>query len=211
MRIHGLYLIVDPEQTRGRDPMEVLGAALRGGASLVQYRDKLRDKGDQLPVAKAMLELCRRAGVPLLINDHVDVALAIGADGVHVGQHDLPVDIARRLLPSGAVVGCSTNNADEAKRAQVHGASYIAVGRIFPTGSKSNTRPASLDTIRQVKAAVSVPVVAIGGITAENVDQVIAAGADAAAVIAAVCAAEDVEAAARAISSRFGRGVPGAP
>lgn len=210
MTIHGLYLIVDPEQTRGRDPVEVLRAALSGGVGLVQYRDKLHDKGDQLPVAEALLGLCRQAGVPLLINDHVDLALAVGADGVHVGQRDLPIDVARRLLPADAVVGCSTNNADEARAAAAQGASYIAVGRIFPTGSKSNTRPASLETIRQVRAAVSVPVVAIGGITAENVGQVIEAGADAAAVIAAVCAAPDVETAARAINSRFGRHTGGA-
>lgn len=203
MTIRGLYLIIDPEQTRGRDPVTVAEQALRGGVSVIQYRDKLRDKGDQLPVAEALLRLCRTAGVPLLINDHLDLALAIGADGVHVGQHDLPLPVARRLLPAGAIVGCSTNNAGEAAGAEAAGATYVAVGRIFPTGSKQNTRPASLDTIREVRAAVRVPVVAIGGITTENVDSVIEAGADAAAVIGAVCGAPDVEAAARDISSRF--------
>jgi len=201
--IHGLYLIVDPEQTAGRDPVDVTRQALRGGVTLVQYRDKLRDKGDQLPVIEALLALCRGAGVPLLINDHIDLALAASADGVHVGQHDLPVDVARRLLPPGAIVGCSTNNPAEARVAETAGASYIAVGRIFPTQSKLNTRAASLDTIRRVRAAVSVPVVAIGGITAENVRQVIEAGADAAALIAAVCGAADVERAASDISSQF--------
>ncbi len=205
MNLRGLYLIVDPEQTRGRDPIAVLESALRGGVALVQYRDKLHDKGDQLPIVEAMLARCRAAGVPLLLNDHIDLALAVGADGVHVGQHDLPVAIARRLLPADAIVGCSTNNPQEARDAAAQGASYIAVGRIFPSGSKSNTRPASLDTIRQVRAAVSVPIVAIGGITIENVDQVIEAGAGSAAVIAAVCAAADIESAARAIRSRFAR------
>lgn len=205
MNLRGLYLIIDPEQTRGRDPVLVLEQALRGGVALVQYRDKVRDKGDQLPVVASMLALCRAAGVPLLINDHVDLALASGADGVHVGQHDLPVAVARRLLPQSAIVGCSTNNPEEARAAEAGGASYIAVGRIFASGSKSNTRPATVDIIRRIRAAVSVPVVAIGGITADNVDQVIDAGADAAAVIAAVCGAADVEAAARAINSRFQR------
>ena len=203
MPIHGLYLIVDPEQTHGRDPVEVLRAALRGGVALVQYRDKLRDKGDQLPVIESLLRLCREAGVPLLVNDHVDLARAAGADGVHVGQHDLPVSVARRLLPGNAIVGVSTNNPVEARAATQQGATYIAVGRIFATASKGNTRPASLDTVRQVRAAVTAPVVAIGGITAENVTEVIDAGADAAAVIAAVCGADDVEGAARSISSRF--------
>jgi thiamine-phosphate pyrophosphorylase len=203
--IAGLYLIADPEQCGGRDVVEVVRLALRGGAGLVQYRDKLRDKGDQLPVLERLLALCREAGAPLLVNDHVDLALAVGADGVHVGQHDLPVPVARRLLPAGAIVGCSTNNPDEARAAEAAGATYIAVGRIFPTRSKANTRPAALETVRLVKDAVRAPVVAIGGINAENVDGVIEAGADAAAVIAAVCGADDVEAAARAISSRFRR------
>src|SRR5579884_3303956 len=203
MPVRGLYLIIDPEQTRGRDPAEVARLAIKGGASMVQYRDKLRDKGDQLPVVEALLAVCRAAGVPLLINDHVDLALAAGADGVHVGQHDLPVAVARRLLPANAIVGCSTNNPDEARAAEAAGASYIAVGRIFPTQSKANTRPATLDTIAAVRRAVSAPLVAIGGITAENVGQVIDAGADAAAVIAAVCGADDVEVAARAIASQF--------
>lgn len=203
MQARGLYFIVDPEHAAGRDPVEVCRLALHGGAAIIQYRDKLRDKGDQLPIVERLLALCREAGVPLVINDHVDLALACGADGVHVGQHDLPVAVARRLLPDGAIVGCSTNNPDEARAAAAAGAAYIAVGRIFPTGSKANTRTASLDTIRQVRVAVSQPIVAIGGITPANVDQVIAAGADLAAVIGAVGEAEDVEAAARAIASRF--------
>jgi thiamine-phosphate pyrophosphorylase len=188
MELQGLYVIVDPEQTRGRDPVAIANAAIRGGAGIIQYRDKLHDKGDQLPVIERLLALCRRARVPLLVNDHADLALAVGADGVHVGQHDLPPAVVRRLLGPAAIVGCSTNN---------------AVGRLFPTQSKSNTRPATLDTLGSVRAAVALPVVGIGGITAANVEQVIEAGADAAAVIAAVCAADDVEAAARAISSRF--------
>jgi thiamine-phosphate diphosphorylase len=207
MEIHGLYLIVDPEQTRGRDPVEVAAAAVRGGATIVQYRDKLHDKGDQLPVVERLVALCRPAGLPVLVNDHVDLVLAADADGVHVGQHDLPVAVTRRLLSAGAIVGTSNNNAGEAAASEQAGASYVAVGRIFPTQSKGNTRPASLDTIRAVRAAVGLPLVAIGGITAANVDAVIEAGADAAAVIAAVCAADDVEEAARAISSRFRHGV----
>jgi len=202
MELQGLYVIVDPEQTRGRDPVAIANAAIRGGAGIIQYRDKLHDKGDQLPVIERLLALCRRARVPLLVNDHADLALAVGADGVHVGQHDLPPAVVRRLLGPAAIVGCSTNNADEA-RAAAAWSSYIAVGRLFPTQSKSNTRPATLDTLGSVRAAVALPVVGIGGITAANVEQVIEAGADAAAVIAAVCAADDVEAAARAISSRF--------
>lgn len=201
--LRGLYVIVDPEHTGGRGPVEVCRLALAGGAAAIQWRDKLRDKGDQLADLAAVLALCRAAGAPLIVNDHCDLALAVGADGVHVGQHDLPLAIVRRLLPANAIAGCSTNNPDEARAAEAAGASYIAVGRIFATTSKSNTRPADLGVIERVRAAVSLPVVAIGGITAENVAQVVAAGADAAAVIAAVGEAPDVAAAARAIASRF--------
>ena len=203
MTLRGLYVIVDPEHTAGRSAVEVCRGALAGGASAIQWRDKQRDKGDQLADLEQLLALCRAAGASLIVNDHVDLALAVGADGVHVGQHDLPVAVARRLLHEGAIVGCSTNNPDEAREAEAAGASYIAVGRIFPTTSKLNTRPADLGVITRVKAAVRLPVVAIGGITAENVAQVVAAGADAAAVIAAVGEAPDVEQAARAITSRF--------
>lgn len=208
MEIRGLYLIADPEQCAGRDVVEVVRLALRGGARLVQYRDKLHDKGDQLLVLERLRPLCRDAGVPLVVNDHVDLALAAGVDGVHVGQHDLPVAVVRRLLPAGAIIGCSTNNPDEARAGEAAGATYVAVGRLFPTRSKTNTRPAALDAVRQVKAAIGLPLVGIGGIDAANVDDVIAAGANAAAVIAAVCGANDVEAAARAIASHF-RGAAG--
>ena len=137
------------------------------------------------------------------MNGDVDLAIAVGADGVHVGQRDMPVTEVRRLVPPQVIVGCSTNNVDEACRAERDGASYVAVGRLYPTGSKPDTRPATLDTLRAVKAAVSVPVCAIGGINQSNIDEVIAAGADMVAVIAAVVAAEDVRAAARRLAERF--------
>src|SRR5581483_2673568 len=121
---------------------------------------------------------------PLIVNDHVDLALAVGAAGVHLGQHDLPLVDARRVAPHLAV-GVSTNTVEEARRAQAEGADYVAVGAIFATGSKVATRPASLERLREVRAAVRVPVVAIGGINAANIGAVVAAGADAAAVISA--------------------------
>jgi thiamine-phosphate pyrophosphorylase len=201
--VAGLYVVLDPEHCKGRDPISVATQALEGGATVIQWRDKTRDKGDQLPQVRALRELCSRYLALLIVNDHVDVALIAGADGVHVGQHDLPVADVRRIVPADFIVGCSTNNPDEARQAQDAGASYVAVGRVFPSGSKANTREASPETVRQVKQAVTVPVIAIGGITLENVDEVIAAGADAAAVIAAVCEADDVEEAAIVLSKRF--------
>lgn len=199
-------MIIDPEACRGRDAVEVARLALEGGASVGQWRDKRREKGDQLSAARAVRELCREHGAVFIVNDHIDLALAVGADGVHLGQHDLPVEVARRLVPGDFIVGVSTNNVGEARAAEAAGASYVAMGAVFPTASKApeRTRAASPAVLREVKSAVSVPVVAIGGIDASNVGQVIEAGADAVAVIRAVCGADDVQAAARELAKRFG-------
>jgi thiamine-phosphate pyrophosphorylase len=201
--IRGLYVIVDPEQTRGRDPVEVARQALEGGASIIQWRDKSRDKGEQLPQLRAVRDLCRRHGALLIVNDHADLALAAGADGVHLGQKDLPPAAVRAFVPPDFIVGVSTNNVEEARRAQAEGASYVAVGALFRTASKAVTRPASPQRLREVKQAVSVPVVGIGGINENNIDQVLAAGADAVAVISAVIAADDVRQAAARLAAHF--------
>lgn len=202
--LRGLYVIIDPEVAAGRDEVEVARQALAGGARLIQLRDKRREKGVQLPVARALRDLCREHEALFIVNDHVDLALAVEAHGVHVGQKDLPVSVVRRLVPREVIVGCSTNNPEEARQAEADGADYVSVGRLFPTGSKADTRPATTETLRAVKAAVSLPVCAIGGISETNIDEVVAAGADIAAVIAAVVTAPDVQEAARRLASRFG-------
>ena len=198
--LHGLYVIIDPALTRGRDPAWIASEAIAGGARLIQWRDKTREKGLQLPNLQSVLTVCREANIPLIVNDHTDLALTVGADGVHVGQKDLPVAAVRHLVPPDWIVGASTNNVEEAVQAERDGATYIAVGNLFGSQSKADTRPATLETLREVKAAVSVPVCAIGGINASNVRDVIAAGAEMVAVISAVCGAEDPCAAARAMA-----------
>ncbi len=208
-RLQGLYVIADPQAAAGRDLRDVIAAAVHGGASVVQLRDKVSPKGRQLAVARELLEVCRAQGALFIVNDHVDVALAVGADGVHVGQQDLPVDVVRRITPQGFIVGCSANNGAEALQAQAAGADYVSVGRLYPTDSKLDTRPATLATLRAVKRALSVPVCAIGGINAQNIGAVAEAGADMAAVIAAVLLAADPEAAARDLSARFQAKRPG--
>ena len=201
--VRGLYVIIDPQQTRGRDPIEVARLALAGGARIIQWRDKTRDKGEQLLTAQSVRDLCRETGTLFFVNDHVDLALAISADGAHLGQKDLPLPLVRPWLPEGFLIGVSCNTVEEARRAEREGADYVAVGAVFPTTGKDVTRAASPERLREVKAAVRVPVVAIGGIDEGNVGEVVAAGADAVAVISAVCLADDVEAAARRLSSRF--------
>jgi thiamine-phosphate diphosphorylase len=207
-RIGGLYVLIDPAACRGRSPVEVARAALAGGASMLQWRDKARDKGEQLPELRAIYRLCVEHDAILIVNDHADLALVLddasaprGLLGVHVGQKDLPLVELRRIVPRDFIVGVSTNNPEEALQAERDGASYVAAGDIFGTTVKQGTRPASPERLAQVKAAVQVPVIGIGGINAGNVAQVMAAGADGVAVISAVCAAPDPQAAARVLSS----------
>lgn len=203
-RVHGLYVIIDPDACGGRPAVDVASAALEGGASMIQWRDKRRDKGDQLADARSIRALCRDHGALFIANDHIDLAIAVDADGVHLGQHDLPLDVARPIAGASMIIGVSTNNVEEARAAEAGGADYVAVGAIFATASKDVTRPASIERLREIKSAVRVPVVAIGGINAPNIAQVVDAGADAAAVIGAVCGAEDVRAAAAELAAAFG-------
>src|SRR5438093_6536199 len=184
-KLRGLYVIIDPALCGGLDEIEIARAALEGGARLLQLRDKQREKGLQLPVAAALQVVCRQHGALFFVNDHADLALAVGADGVHLGQKDLPVSAVRRIAGRELLIGCSTNNLEEARQAAADGADYVSVGRLFETGSKTDTRAATLETLRAVKAAASVPVCAVGGINESNIRSVIDTGADMAAVISA--------------------------
>jgi thiamine-phosphate pyrophosphorylase len=202
-RLRGLYVIIDPEVAGERDLLEIARHAIEGGARLIQYRDKTREKGMQLPVARALQALCCDAGALFFVNDHADLALAVEADGVHLGQRDLPVAVVRAIVPDTMLIGASTNNLAEARQAVADGADYVSVGRLFPTGSKSDTRPATLEMLHAVKAAVPVPVCAIGGIDHSNIRSVIDTGADMAAVISAVVASEDVREATRRLVDEY--------
>ena len=176
-----------------------------GGAQVVQLRQKHGGKRQMLDLARELASVCKEAGVPFIVDDHVDVALAMDADGVHVGQQDLPVTAVRQMLPPGKIVGCSAATLAEALQAEQDGADYLGVGAIFPTASKGDTRPAGLETLRAVRAAVGIPVIAIGGIGGENVAEVAAAGADGAAVISGILGAADVRLAAQRIAAAFAR------
>ena len=217
-KIGGLYVLIDPDACLGRDPVAVGRAALAGGARMLQWRDKRRDKGEQLAQARALYLFCQEHDAVFVANDHADLALVLASDGVpplgaigvHVGQKDLPLADVRAIVPPYFVLGVSTNYPDEARAAERDGASYVAVGDIFGTSAKEGTRPASPQRLAQVKAAVRLPVIGIGGITKDNVAEVMAAGADGVAVISAVCGAADPEAAARELIEAMG-GAPGDP
>ncbi len=201
--ISGLYVIIDTQALKGRSHLEVASQAIRGGAKTIQLRDKVQSRIKLLPIAERLRALCTEHNVLLVINDYLDVALGIDADGLHLGQDDLPLKVARRLLPLGKILGGSATNVEQAVRAQSEGADYVAVGSIYPTLSKtSTTTPAEvvgLETLRQVRKAITLPLVAIGGITKDTTSEVIAAGADSVAVISAVLGAESPEEAARQI------------
>ncbi len=205
--IPGLYLIIDTQALKERSHIEVASQAIRGGAKTVQLRDKLQSKKELLPIAQQLRNLCTEHNVLFIINDYLDLALASDADGLHLGQNDLPIKVARKLLPIDKILGCSATTIDQAITAESEGADYIAVGAIYPTSSKtSTTTPAKvvgLETLRQVRQAISLPLVAIGGITKDNTAEVLAAGADSVAVISAILQAESPEEAARQIATRF--------
>ena len=178
--------------------MEIARAAVQGGARMLQLRDKLRDKGEILPLARDLQQLCEANNVLLIVNDHVDLAAAVGSGGVHVGQTDLPVAQARQVLAPHQVLGRSNREVELLIQSQEMGADHVAFGAIYPTTTKPGGRdPQGPERLRQARAVTKVPLVAIGGINAENVGPVIEAGADAVCVTAAVGLAPVPEAAAR--------------
>ena len=195
--IRGLYVIIDPEVTGGREPLTIAQAALRGGAKILQLRDKRRDKGEILPLARALQDLCQANDALLILNDHADLAAAVGSGGVHIGQTDLPVAQARQVLAPEQVIGRSNREIALLIESQEMGADHVAFGAIYPTTTKPGGRgPQGPERLRESRAVTQVPLVAIGGITAANVAPVIAAGADAVCVTAAVGLAPEPEAAA---------------
>ena len=207
-RVYGLYVIIDPEVAGGRDPLEVARGALKGGAKMLQLRDKLREKGESLPTARVLKELCDEYHALLIINDHPDLAALAEADGLHLGQGDLPVAEARRLLGQQQIIGRSNHRLAEAVESEAQGADYIALGNIFPTATKasiSRRTPTGTEVIRSVKEALKVPVVVIGGINGENIEQVVKAGADAVCVASAVGLAGDPEDACRRLVATMRR------
>lgn len=172
-------------------------AAVRGGAGIVQLREKHLDPAAFLEEAKRFTALCRRLGAVSIINDNAEIALAAGADGVHVGQSDLEAGRARALLGPEKIIGVSAHTPEEAQRAQAAGADYLGAGAAFATGTKADAKPISRETLRAVTAAVDIPVVAIGGISRENLPELKGLGLSGAAVVSAIFGQEDPERAAR--------------
>ena len=188
-----LYAVTDRAWVGRQTLPEQVEAALKGGATCVQLREKELDGAAFLEEARTLAALCRRYGVPLIINDNVEVALASGADGVHVGQDDLTVEQVRRLAGDRLIVGVSAHSVEQALAAQVGGADYLGVGAVFATATKSDAHVLPRETLAEICRAVDIPVVAIGGIGEDNLLQLAGTGVDGAALVSAIFSAPDIE------------------
>lgn len=193
---YSLYLATDRSYIGNKDLIDCVIEAVKGGVTMVQLREKTASSRDFYHLALALKEVTSSYRIPLIINDRLDIALAVEADGLHLGQEDLPVKVARRYLGLEKVIGISVGNVQEAVLAQEEGADYLGAGAVFATGTKPDAELVSLEELKKIKEAVTIPVVAIGGIKKENALQVMAAGIDGICVVSAILAAGDIRMAA---------------
>ena len=180
------YAIIDKEWQQGRSLTQMTQAVIDGGATIVQYRDKRSDGREFYHCAKRIAEVCRAAGTPFIVNDRIDVALAVKADGIHLGQNDIPLEIARRIAGERSIIGISAHTVELGFQAAEQGADYLGVGAVFPTNTKNDVVLDGLHVIHELNGKIQCPIVAIGGITAENLSQVLESGAAGVAVISAL-------------------------
>ena len=192
---YSIYLVTDEACLHGRPLLECVEEALAAGVTLVQYRAKAADGGVLYAEACKLKELCDKYNVPLIINDRLDIALAVGAAGVHLGQDDLPCAVARRLLGEDFIIGVSAHNPAEAVQAVSEGADYLGCGAVFGTATKHDVAKLGLEKLRAIRKAVAVPMVGIGGITADNYAEVLATGANGAAIVSGILAQDNIGAA----------------
>jgi thiamine-phosphate pyrophosphorylase len=191
-----LYAVTDRHWLNGRELADVVKESLDGGVTMLQLREKTLEEDKFLEEAKLLQTLCRERKIPFIINDNVDIAVAMDADGVHVGQSDMEALDVRAKVGPDKIVGVSAQTVEQALLAEKHGADYLGVGAVFPTGSKDDADDVSYETLKAICEAVSIPVVAIGGISQENVSRLAGSGICGVAVISAIYAAKDICAAA---------------
>lgn len=201
--IHGIYVVIDLNLIRG-DVCEITRDIVEGGANIIQLRGKEVSTKELLWAGTQITALCE-GKVPFIINDRVDISLALSSDGVHLGQDDMPVSIARNILGSGKIIGLSVHSVEEARKVGEGSPDYLGVGSIYPTTTKTDVSPVGVELIRKIKKEVDMPVVAIGGIGEDNIGEVIEAGADAVAVCSAVLSSDDVRAATEKLVSKWGK------
>jgi thiamine-phosphate pyrophosphorylase len=200
----GLYAIIDTDSLKGRSHLEIAREILKGGARIIQLRDKTTPKKELLPIAVALKKLCAEYDALFIVNDHLDIALATDADGLHIEQEGIPAAIARRLMPIDKIIGCSVSNQNEATAAETDGADYITVSSIYPITSKGDVKITGLDTLCSIKEKANVPVVASGGTTYDNISGVIPCGIDSIALISDIREAPSLQEATRKIIAKMG-------
>lgn len=196
-----LYVIVDRDVARDKDLAQVAEAAIKGGADVIQFRDKTSTDKESIKTALVIRVVTRRHKVPFIINDRVDIAIAADADGVHLGQDDLPVNTARAILGKNKLIGVSTHNLEQAINAQEDGADYIGIGPVYATPTKPDYQPVGEELLKEIKEKVAIPFVAIGGINKDNLHRVLDSGANAVCVATAATGTDDVEAATRLLKN----------
>ena len=188
---YSLYLVTDRDLLGGKELATTVEQAILGGVSLVQIREKNASSLNFFQTALLLKKLTERYKIPLIVNDRLDIALAVEADGLHIGQEDLPLSAARKILGPNKIIGVSAATLEEALAAQAGGADYLGVGAMFPTATKDNADRVSLQTLADIKRQVSIPVVAIGGINESNISQVMASGIEGVAVVSVIIASDD--------------------
>lgn len=191
-----LYAVTDSAWLNGRNLAEVVREAIEGGATVVQYREKNKGYEDMLKEAREVCAVCREYGVPFIMNDSVEIAMAVDADGVHLGLDDGDLKAARELLGEGKIIGASTHNVQEALSAQAQGADYLGCGAVFGSTTKTDISSITPEILAQVTSAVQIPVVAIGGINRDNISMLNGCSLAGAAVVSAIFAQKDIRAAA---------------
>ena len=206
-QIGKLHILTDTVLQSRFSHMEITRLAIAGGADTIQYRQKSGSTREMIEIARNMKRLCSEAGVTFIVNDRLDVAIAAEADGVHLGQDDFPIPMARELLGESRIIGGSAATLDEAQKCLSEGADYVGFGPVYPTSSKDDAGPVSgIDILKQVVEIIPLPIIAIGGVGAENIPDVMRAGARGIAVISAVCCQDDPEEATRALYQALNKG-----
>ncbi len=208
MRVdYTLYLVTDRKQLLGRDILDVVSRAVDGGVTLVQLREKEATAREFLTIGRKIKELLTDKGIPLIINDRIDIALALDADGVHLGRDDMPIGIARRMLGRSKIIGLSAETLEDVRSPDMKYADYIGVSPVYTTPTKPELKSAlGIEGLRKIREATKLPLVAIGGMKADNCREAVENGADGIAVVSAICSSPDPEKAAREILSNIKKG-----
>ena len=188
---YSVYLVTDRRNKTDEEFLNIIEEAIKGGTTIVQLREKTASTKEFYDLALKVKEITSKYGVPLLINDRIDIALAVGSEGVHIGQDDMPADIAREIIGEDKILGVSASTVEEAKKAEIDSADYIGSGAVFPTATKDDADSVSKEELKKIIDSIDIPVVAIGGITVENASTLKGSGIAGVSVVSAIMSAED--------------------